>query len=422
MGITLREIVVRHRRRHRRRPAVQGGPDRRPVRRLHPRRVPRHAGRLRVADRRRLDHGLGRHDRHGRHVAAWSTWRKYFMDFCREESCGKCVPCRVGTAQMLDAARPDHATARRPLADLDQLERLARHGPAAPACAASARAPRTRSSARCATSATSTWRTSSTGVCPAGVCTIGSVQASAGMSVHTLADRRHRRRRQPTGRPILDVATRERHRRSRRCATSTACPTSAPAACAWSRSTGSTKLLPACTTAVEEGMEVDDRLRAARRATAARSSRCCSPSATTSARCASPTTTASCRTWPKTCGVDHFELPVINPQVGDRRQPPAVRASTTTAASCAPAACGSATRSRARTPGTSWAAASTRGSSPTWARRGASRRPAPAAASASRSARPARCSRRAARSPRAARQRRPFLPYLAGRRRGEDQR
>jgi bidirectional [NiFe] hydrogenase diaphorase subunit len=25
---------------------------------------------------------------------------KYFMDFCRTESCGRCVPCRVGTAQM----------------------------------------------------------------------------------------------------------------------------------------------------------------------------------------------------------------------------------------------------------------------------------------------------------------------------------
>ncbi len=25
---------------------------------------------------------------------------KYFMDFCRSESCGKCAPCRVGTAQM----------------------------------------------------------------------------------------------------------------------------------------------------------------------------------------------------------------------------------------------------------------------------------------------------------------------------------
>src|SRR5207253_6773109 len=25
---------------------------------------------------------------------------KYFMDFCMSESCGKCVPCRVGTYQM----------------------------------------------------------------------------------------------------------------------------------------------------------------------------------------------------------------------------------------------------------------------------------------------------------------------------------
>jgi bidirectional [NiFe] hydrogenase diaphorase subunit len=27
---------------------------------------------------------------------------KYFMEFCKSESCGKCVPCRVGTAQMHD--------------------------------------------------------------------------------------------------------------------------------------------------------------------------------------------------------------------------------------------------------------------------------------------------------------------------------
>ena len=25
---------------------------------------------------------------------------RYFMEFCREESCGKCIPCRVGTAQL----------------------------------------------------------------------------------------------------------------------------------------------------------------------------------------------------------------------------------------------------------------------------------------------------------------------------------
>ncbi|HEX2973166.1 MAG TPA: NuoF family protein [Tepidisphaeraceae bacterium] len=27
---------------------------------------------------------------------------KFFMEFCRSESCGKCIPCRVGTAQMYD--------------------------------------------------------------------------------------------------------------------------------------------------------------------------------------------------------------------------------------------------------------------------------------------------------------------------------
>jgi bidirectional [NiFe] hydrogenase diaphorase subunit len=25
---------------------------------------------------------------------------RYFMDFCRDESCGKCIPCRAGTVQM----------------------------------------------------------------------------------------------------------------------------------------------------------------------------------------------------------------------------------------------------------------------------------------------------------------------------------
>ena len=27
---------------------------------------------------------------------------KFFMEFCMTESCGKCIPCRVGTAQMYD--------------------------------------------------------------------------------------------------------------------------------------------------------------------------------------------------------------------------------------------------------------------------------------------------------------------------------
>ncbi len=49
---------------------------------------------------------------------------KYFMDFCRDESCGKCVPCRVGTTQLwmlLDQITRGLAT----MNDLAQLERLA---------------------------------------------------------------------------------------------------------------------------------------------------------------------------------------------------------------------------------------------------------------------------------------------------------
>jgi bidirectional [NiFe] hydrogenase diaphorase subunit len=48
---------------------------------------------------------------------------KYFMEFCKSESCGKCVPCRVGTAQMyalLEQISAGEGTAR----DLEQLELL----------------------------------------------------------------------------------------------------------------------------------------------------------------------------------------------------------------------------------------------------------------------------------------------------------
>lgn len=48
---------------------------------------------------------------------------KYFMEFCMTESCGKCVPCRVGTVQMyrlLDKISTGRAT----LDDLALLETL----------------------------------------------------------------------------------------------------------------------------------------------------------------------------------------------------------------------------------------------------------------------------------------------------------
>ncbi len=48
---------------------------------------------------------------------------RFYMEFCREESCGKCIPCRVGTTQastLLTAITSGSATPRH-LADLERL-------------------------------------------------------------------------------------------------------------------------------------------------------------------------------------------------------------------------------------------------------------------------------------------------------------
>jgi bidirectional [NiFe] hydrogenase diaphorase subunit len=53
---------------------------------------------------------------------------KFFMDFCREESCGKCLPCRVGTEEMyrlLDRVSRGRAT-RHHLAQLEDLAGMVR--------------------------------------------------------------------------------------------------------------------------------------------------------------------------------------------------------------------------------------------------------------------------------------------------------
>jgi bidirectional [NiFe] hydrogenase diaphorase subunit len=49
---------------------------------------------------------------------------KFFMDFCREESCGKCVPCRVGTTQ-LHMLLERITTGESSMDELAQMERLA---------------------------------------------------------------------------------------------------------------------------------------------------------------------------------------------------------------------------------------------------------------------------------------------------------
>src|SRR5206468_4908138 len=48
---------------------------------------------------------------------------KFFMEFCMDESCGKCIPCRVGTVQMYRLLNKIAGGAAYP-ADLAQLEQL----------------------------------------------------------------------------------------------------------------------------------------------------------------------------------------------------------------------------------------------------------------------------------------------------------
>lgn len=65
---------------------------------------------------------------------------RFFMDFCVDESCGKCVPCRVGTVQirnMLDKIIGGEATAE----DLDKLAHLCRFVKTASLCGLGQSAP-----------------------------------------------------------------------------------------------------------------------------------------------------------------------------------------------------------------------------------------------------------------------------------------
>jgi NADH-quinone oxidoreductase subunit F len=49
---------------------------------------------------------------------------KFFLEFTQEESCGKCVPCRVGTKVMLDKLE-DITSGRAQEGDIELLEDLA---------------------------------------------------------------------------------------------------------------------------------------------------------------------------------------------------------------------------------------------------------------------------------------------------------
>jgi len=65
---------------------------------------------------------------------------KFFLSFTQVESCGKCVPCRLGTKQMLDILE-DITNGRGKLEDIDLLEDLAKDVVAGSLCALGGTAP-----------------------------------------------------------------------------------------------------------------------------------------------------------------------------------------------------------------------------------------------------------------------------------------
>jgi NADH-quinone oxidoreductase subunit F len=65
---------------------------------------------------------------------------KYFLDFTQKESCGKCVPCRVGTRHLVKILEKI-CDGRGELADLDKLEKLGRTIKSGSLCGLGATAP-----------------------------------------------------------------------------------------------------------------------------------------------------------------------------------------------------------------------------------------------------------------------------------------
>ena len=94
---------------------------------------------------------------------------RYFLDFCQKESCGKCVPCRIGVRkmyQMVEAFTRGQGSEK----DIEELERLAQVVKTASLCGLG------QTSANPALSALRHFRDEfiahvEDGRCPAGVCT-----------------------------------------------------------------------------------------------------------------------------------------------------------------------------------------------------------------------------------------------------------
>ncbi len=108
MGTTLREVIFGHRRRHPRRQEVQGGADRRPLRRLPHRGAPGRSHGLRHPESIGAMMGSG-----GLVVMDEDTCMvevaRFFMNFTQNESpAASASPCREGTKRMLEIAGAHH--------------------------------------------------------------------------------------------------------------------------------------------------------------------------------------------------------------------------------------------------------------------------------------------------------------------------
>ena len=130
MGTTAAADRRGDRRRRARRRHDQGGADRRPLRRLHPGRA-RSTRRSTTSRWRRLGSIMGSG---GMIVMDEDTnmvdVARFFMEFCMDESCGKCIPCRAGTVQMhrlLTRIAERRGDARRTWRMLEELCDMVKH-------------------------------------------------------------------------------------------------------------------------------------------------------------------------------------------------------------------------------------------------------------------------------------------------------
>ena len=283
---------------------------------------------------------------------------RFFIEFCMTESCGKCIPCRAGTAQMYTLlTRICEGTGT-----MDDLELLV------DLCAT------VKETSLCGLGQTAPNPVLSTlhyfrneyiehivhKRCPAGVCNIAGATSLLKLPWRCWHERQPLTSKHSSSTDRKSARAPARPSLKWRARTTSTFPRSAiwmasamwaPAACAWSRSRAATSCLPACVTTVFEGMEVStdtERLQKHRRTILellfAERNHICSV-------CVSN---------------GHCELQTLGAGAGPDARAPALSQSrtcrsthrtsaspsTTTAASCARAACASAPRLKARTSGT----------------------------------------------------------------------